>query len=166
MTKTAPWTLSLLTNGPILAIGRESFCGHPLWTNAEEAVWLAPRQDGQRKYAALFNLSEEERTVPGRAAQYEGGKTAQELWSDQTVSTREGRFLPLRPMTPWSIWCNKHISENVCRPFCSRQTFFVLFLCTIDFPVLGRRTPFNLPEHPVKGRDGAESTPYRDLRHG
>ena len=82
------FTLSLLTNRPVLDIGRLSFCAHPLTTGEEESVWIAPRQDGSGVYAALFNLGETERTVRlDPEALPEGLDSAEELWS--------GRALPM-----------------------------------------------------------------------
>ena len=89
MTKNDEFTNSLLQNADVLAIGKESFCGHPLWTTAEESVWVAPRRDGQGVYVALFNLSDEERTVSVASTQYEGGSTATELWSRHTMTAAD-----------------------------------------------------------------------------
>jgi hypothetical protein len=90
MTKNDEFTNSLLQNADVLAIGKESFCGHPLWTTAEESVWVAPRRDGQGVYVALFNLSDEERTVSVAATQYEGGSTATELWNGKSCAAADG----------------------------------------------------------------------------
>ena len=90
MTKNDAFTLSLLQNADVLNIGKESFCGHPLWTTAEESVWVAPRRDGEGVYVALFNLSDEKRTVSVAATQYEGGSTATELWSGASCNAEEG----------------------------------------------------------------------------
>ena len=97
MTKNDDFTLKLLTNAGVLAIGRESFCGHPLWTTEEEAVWVAPRQDGQGVYLALFNLSDEERTVSVAASQYEVGTAAVELWSGKETDAACGLSATLAP---------------------------------------------------------------------
>lgn len=90
MTKNDDFTNSLLTNAAVLAIGKESFCGHPLWTTAEESVWVAPRRDGQGVYVALFNLSDEARTVSVSATQYEGGTEAIALWSGEALCAKDG----------------------------------------------------------------------------
>ena len=90
MTKNDEFTNSLLQNADVLAIGKESFCGHPLWTTAEESVWVAPRRDGQGVYVALFNLSDEERTVSVASTQYEGGSTATELWNGKSCAAANG----------------------------------------------------------------------------
>ena len=57
------FTLSLLTNGPLLDIERRSFCAHPLYTSESESLWIAPRIDGDGAYLAAFNLSDEERIM-------------------------------------------------------------------------------------------------------
>jgi len=90
MTKNDDFTLSLLTNADVLNIGKESFCGHPLWTTEAESVWVAPRQDGQGVYVALFNLSDEERTVAVNRSQYEVGTNAVELWSSKPTDAALG----------------------------------------------------------------------------
>ena len=97
LTKNDDFTNSLLMNADVLAIGKESFCGHPLWTTEEESVWVAPRKDGQGMYVALFNLSEEELTVSVAATQYEGGETATELWSSTPVCAKDGLSIQLAP---------------------------------------------------------------------
>ena len=97
MTKNDAFTLSLLQNAGVLAIGKESFCGHPLWTTEAESVWVAPRRDGQGVYVALFNLSEEKRTVSVAATQYEGGNEATELWSGKSVPAADSLCAELAP---------------------------------------------------------------------
>ena len=86
MTKNDPFTLSLMTNADVLAIEKESWCAHPLRTEEEESVWVAPRKDGQGCYVALFNLGETERTVSVAAEALEktGTFSARELWSGQS----------------------------------------------------------------------------------
>ena len=91
MTKNDDFTLSLLTNGDVLAIGKESFCGHPLTTTEEESVWLAPRQDGTGVYCALFNLSDEERTVRLSPEQLDRSAAhARELWTGREEDPAQG----------------------------------------------------------------------------
>ena len=97
MTKNDAFTNELLMNADVLAIGKESFCGHPLWTTAEESVWVAPRRDGQGVYVALFNLSDEERTVSVASTQYEGGESATELWSKASACAKDGLSAALEP---------------------------------------------------------------------
>jgi len=80
--KNDSFTLALLTNGPVLDIEKESFCGHPLWTSEDESVWIAPRRDGRGLYAALFNLSEECREVRVSPERLDHpAVSAEELWT-------------------------------------------------------------------------------------
>ena len=97
LTKNDAFTNSLLQNAEVLNIGKESFCGHPLWTTEAESVWVAPRRDGQGVYVALFNLSDEKRTVSVAATQYEGGEKAVELWSKTSCDASCGLSADLGP---------------------------------------------------------------------
>ena len=97
MTKNDDFTLSLLTNAEVLSIGKESFCGHPLWTTEAESVWVAPRKDGQGVYVALFNLSDEARTVSVTREQAEMGAQATELWSGKPADAADGLSAELAP---------------------------------------------------------------------
>lgn len=98
MSKNDDFTLALLTNADVLAIGKESFCGHPLRTTQEESVWIAPRQDGKGVYAALFNLSDETRTVS--AAPEDVGMLSgsiRELWSGKPLRAGNALSVVLAP---------------------------------------------------------------------
>ena len=98
MTKNDAFTLELLTNAQVLEIGRLSYCGHPLATTQEESIWVAPRQDGSGLYAALFNLSDEERTVALPAAWLDRPfAAAQELWTKQPADPSNGLSATLAP---------------------------------------------------------------------
>ncbi len=97
LTKNDEFTTKLMTNIAVLGIGKESFCGHPLWTTEEESVWVAPRQDGQGVYVALFNLSDEEREVKVAASQYEVGIAATELWTGEDADATLGLSAKLAP---------------------------------------------------------------------
>ena len=83
MTKFDDFTLRLLTNAPLLEIEKTTWCAHPLYTKEDAAAWIAPRQDGQGVYAALFNLSDEAKTL--RISPEELGlsavSAATELWT-------------------------------------------------------------------------------------
>ncbi len=76
------FTLSLLTNRDVLEVLRTSWCGHPLFTKEDSAVWVAPRRDGTGCYAAFFNLSEKEMqmALPEGTLEYSWQK-ARELWT-------------------------------------------------------------------------------------
>ena len=99
MTKNDPFTLSLLTNAAVLAIGKDTWCGHPLRTTEEESIWIAPRKDGDGFYLALFNLGEEKRTLSVSAEELELEKpvNVRELWSgrmEEQVSAVSAEILP------------------------------------------------------------------------
>ena len=74
------FTLDLLTRSEILAIEKESWCAHPLYTTAEETVWLAPRKDGTGFYAAAFNLSDRKRRIAVSVPDV-SFRSAEELWT-------------------------------------------------------------------------------------
>ena len=84
--KNDDFTLKLLTNGPLLAIEKESWCAHPVYTSETDCVWTAPRKDGKGYYVAAFNLSDEPRTVAVPPEALEPGcKTAMELWTGKVT---------------------------------------------------------------------------------
>ena len=99
MTKNDDFTLSLLTNADVLAIEKESWSAHPLRTTDGESVWLAPRKDGNGFYLALFNLSEERRTVGVSAEEAEQTApfSARELWSGGRTEKADGISAELGP---------------------------------------------------------------------
>ena len=93
MPKNDDFTLSLLTNGDILAILRESSHAHPLRTTDLESVWVAPRTDGKGLYVALFNLSDKKRAVTADTELPQGVLSeCRELWTGRRV-LRPGRTL-------------------------------------------------------------------------
>ena len=98
MSKNDDFTLALLTNADVLAIGKESFCGHPLRTTQEESVWIAPRQDGKGVYAALFNLSDETRTVSAASEDIDIlSGSIRELWSGKPLRAGNALSAALAP---------------------------------------------------------------------
>jgi len=98
LTKNDAFTLDLLTNADVLNIGRESFCGHPLTTTEEESIWVAPRQDGNGLYVALFNLSDEEKNVTLPAEWLDKAyASGTELWTKQPVDAADGLRAKLAP---------------------------------------------------------------------
>ena len=91
LSKNDEFTLKLLTNADVLAICRESFCGHPLLTTDAESIWLAPRHDGGGVYVALFNLSDEARRMSvSRSAIGTDYTQAKELWSGSAPAVCDG----------------------------------------------------------------------------
>ena len=75
-----------MTRGDILAIGKESWCGHPLYTTETKSAWIAPRKDGTGFYAAVFNLSDRRQTITLGAEELEAASfTGTELWSGRNL---------------------------------------------------------------------------------
>ena len=88
MTKNDDFTLKLLTNDEVLAIEKESWSAHPLFTTEKESAWIAPRRDGRGFYLALFNLSDEERTVTvfQKEQDLPDSSEAKELWTGRKTA--------------------------------------------------------------------------------
>ena len=80
LTKNDAFTLDLLTRAGILAMGKESWCAHPLHTSPGSSVWIAPRKDGAGVYVAAFNLSDREQRITVSDPEI-AFRTAVELWS-------------------------------------------------------------------------------------
>ncbi len=98
MTKNDPFTLKLLTNRELLAIEKESYCAHPIRTTEEECVWIAPRKDGQGGYAALFNLSDQERMIEADRELLETDRNeANELWTGERKMLGDKLAVSLAP---------------------------------------------------------------------
>ncbi len=91
LTKLDAFTKELLTNGELLAIEKESFCAHPLYTLEDRAAWIAARKDGKGCYVALFNLGDQEQTLSLSLedAELADGATATELWTKHTKTAVE-----------------------------------------------------------------------------
>jgi len=87
LTKLDAFTKALLTNSELLAIEKETFCAHPLYTLEDRAAWVSVRKDGKGLYLALFNLSDQEQelTLPLSDAEAADGLTATELWSKEST---------------------------------------------------------------------------------
>ena len=96
MTKLDEFTLGLLTNRAVLDMETKTWCAHPLHTGEEQAAWIAPRRDGQGVYVALFNLSDEKRTLSLQAE--EAGLTgiayARELWTGSVSMALTAELAP------------------------------------------------------------------------
>jgi len=105
LTKLDDFTLKLLTNAELLAIEKETFCAHPLWTLEDKAAWIAPRRDGKGTYLALFNLSDEEAelALPLSDAELPDGLTATELWSGETATAADALTATL-PAHDAAVW--------------------------------------------------------------
>ena len=85
--KNDAFTLELLTNKDILDIEINSHCAHQLYRNETEIVWIAPIKNGKGCYLALFNISEEDKTITVAMEDYELDEYQnwKELWSHTNV---------------------------------------------------------------------------------
>ena len=107
LSKNADFTLDLLTNDAVLAIERESWCAHPLYTTDDEAAWIAPRKDGTGCYVALFNLSDRARKVSLDPVYIERDcARATELWTGKTA--RKGHIAAKLPPHDAAVWRVKY----------------------------------------------------------
>lgn len=98
MNKMDAFTVSLLTNAPLLAIGKESFCGHPLYTKDDAAAWIAPRMDGKGVYCALFNLSDEVKTLSLTAEELGlASLNGTEMWTNLRTTAASSVSVTLEP---------------------------------------------------------------------
>ncbi len=77
------FTLQLLTNRDVLFLIRHGRDARQLFRNEEEAAWYCKDDEG-REYLALFNLSDDERTVSAPVKVFKStAKEAKELWGRQ-----------------------------------------------------------------------------------
>ena len=99
MTKNDDFTLRLLTNREVLAIGRDSWSAHPLYTRGDRSVWVAPARDGSCFWLALFNLSDEpqEISVFAREMDQPGPFSVKELWSGKEAGKTDAVTALLSP---------------------------------------------------------------------
>jgi hypothetical protein len=96
LTKNDDFTLALLTNREVLAIERESWCAHPLFTTENACAWIAPRRDGAGCYVAAFNLADRASRVQVDEACLEAAPLrATELWTGRVA--RKGLIARLAP---------------------------------------------------------------------
>lgn len=87
LTRLDEWTLSLLTNRAVLALLTPDCRPRQVVRSDEEAVWTAENKTLGTRYAALFNLSDGERTVCTALPDAAGGT---ELWTGEPASVQSG----------------------------------------------------------------------------
>ena len=104
--KNDEFTLRLLTNGPVLAMEKESWCAHPLYTTDTESAWVAPRKDGKGYYAALFNLADEARPLSLPPETLDNAcPRAVELWTGkETKAGPLSAHLPPHGAAVWRVY--------------------------------------------------------------
>ena len=81
------FTLSLLKNEGVLRCLKEGHCGHALYRNENETVWIKPERNGTGCWLAVFNLSEQEQLTDITNNLPDGitGKRMTELWTGEEM---------------------------------------------------------------------------------
>ncbi|MBQ6564925.1 MAG: glycoside hydrolase family 27 protein [Clostridia bacterium] len=103
LTKMDETCLKLLTNHEVLAIEKTTSGAHPLYRNEKECIWVTHEISGSAIYVALFNLSDEERSVTLDPDCIEKADfTVRELWTG-TSSTCVSSVLPPHGASVWRI---------------------------------------------------------------
>ncbi len=91
-------TLSYITNDDVLRMNICGTDGHQVARSDKEAVWASRDSETGAVYAALFNLSDEEREVSVSLSELEAKPgEAKELWTGKTCAVTEKLSAPLPP---------------------------------------------------------------------
>jgi hypothetical protein len=101
MTKTDPFTLSLLTNDEVLAINQHSTKNRPLFDHDGLIAWVASDPSNGDTYLALFNTRDRIRLIQNNARQYATAVSADSATQVKIdVDVRDGRkiFLITEPV--------------------------------------------------------------------
>ncbi|MFT3830147.1 MAG: glycoside hydrolase family 27 protein [Opitutaceae bacterium] len=96
LTKTDPFTLSLLTNDEVLAVNQHSADNRPLFDRAGLIAWTAKDPKTGDTYLALFNTRDRVPLVPENA-RHDSGALRSEAHRESTIDidVRDGRALYL-----------------------------------------------------------------------
>lgn len=103
LTRTDPFTLSLLTNDEVLAVNQRSARNRQLFRTDDGLIaWAADAQDGKAKYLAVFDTRDASgtaagnRTVPVEMAMLglQGQVHVRDLWSRTQMKPVSGTFKP------------------------------------------------------------------------
>ncbi len=101
MTKMDDWTLSLLTNKDILSMLTPDCRPHQLARDEMKAVWTAYNARTKERFAALFNLADEEMEVSVALKDIDETLPAEasllELWSKIRTKSSEGKISSILP---------------------------------------------------------------------
>lgn len=91
LTKLDDWTLSLLTNKMVLQMLTPDCRPRQLCLDEEKAVWKAYNEKTDERYAALFNLSDEEAevAVPVERLGIRAGDMLTECWTGERAAAPE-----------------------------------------------------------------------------
>ncbi len=82
------FTLRLLTNERIIEMNKTSRGAKEVFRNESEIIWQAP--EGEKKYIAIFNISDSEREIVINAGEYGIQNTVKELWTNKEYSAKNG----------------------------------------------------------------------------
>ena len=95
------FTLSLLTNGEVLAVDQHSTGNHELFAEGNQVAWVASVPDSRDKYLALFTLDgHAPATLRVKWTQLNlGGQCAvRDLWQHKDLGNRDSEFsVEVRP---------------------------------------------------------------------
>jgi hypothetical protein len=96
LTKLDPWTLTLVTNKGVLKLLADSAGARQIRRDKSEVVWFSKDTKEEAWYLALFNLSDEERSIAATAKELElesfTGLCFTELWSGDRDSSGDSVF--------------------------------------------------------------------------
>jgi hypothetical protein len=102
MTRTDPFTLSLLTNDEVLAVNQRSAHNRQLFRTGDGLIaWVADAADGKSKYLAVFDTGDADAAAGSRpipvelaALGLQGQVQVRDLWSHTRLKPVSGTFKP------------------------------------------------------------------------
>lgn len=103
MTRTDPFTLSLLTNDEVLAVNQHSAHNRQLFRTDDGLIaWVADAEDGRAKYLAVFDTRDASAAATGSrpvpvelaALGLQGQVQVRDLWSHTPLEPVSGTFKP------------------------------------------------------------------------
>ncbi|MFD0324973.1 hypothetical protein [Lysobacter gummosus] len=102
LTRTDPFTLSLLTNDEVLAVNQDSAHNHQMFRTDDGLIaWVADAADGRSKYLAVFDTRDADAAAGSRpipvelaALGLQGQVQVRDLWSHTQLKPVSGTFKP------------------------------------------------------------------------
>ena len=97
MTQMDPFTLSLLTNGEVIAVNQFSTHNRQLFRSGDLVAWVADKENSTDKYLAVFNTGSSGANVPVNLATlgYSGAAQVRSLWDQSDIGSYSGTFSPV-----------------------------------------------------------------------
>ena len=97
MTQMDPFTLSLLTNGEVIAVNQRSTHNRQLFRNGDLVAWAADAEDSSDKYVAVFNAGGSSASVAVDLSSlgFTGSVEIRSLWDQMNLGTHSGSFEPV-----------------------------------------------------------------------